>query len=203
MKYDEFLSQTEDFIFVEGKPQKSDIIFIPGNRFPEMAEKAAKLYGEGYAPYVLPSGRFSITKGKFSGVLSKKETYNGEYGTEWEFLKEVLVRNGVPRQAILKEDQATFTYENAVFSRRVTDRSGINVRKAILCCKTYHARRSLMYYQFLYPETEFTVCPACPDGITRNNWRDTEAGVEAVTGEVTRIIKQFLLMPDYKNHKER
>ena len=27
------------------------------------------------------------------------------------------------------------------------------------------------------------VCPACPDGITRENWRETETGVEAVTGE--------------------
>ena len=66
--------------------------------------------------------------------------------------------------------------------------------KAILCCKTYHARRSLMYYQLLYPETVIMVCPACPDGITRENWRETETGVEAVTGEIDRIVKQFCLM---------
>lgn len=198
MKYSGFLNQIENFIFTEGKPQKSDIIFVPGNGFPEMAERAAELYREGYAPYILPSGRYSITQGRFSGVLSQKEAYSGEYATEWEFLKEVLLRNGVSEQAILREDQATFTYENAIFSRQVTDKAGICVEKAILCCKTYHARRSLMYYQLLYPETEFIVCPACPDGITRNNWRETEAGVEAVTGEISRIIKQFSLMLDYK-----
>ena len=62
-------------------------------------------------------------------------------------LKNVLLKNGVPEEAILMENQATFTYENAIFSRQVTDLHKIQVKKAILCCKTYHARRSLMYYQ--------------------------------------------------------
>ena len=51
-----------------------------------------------------------------------------------------------------------------------------------------------MYYQILYPEAEIIVCPSCPDGITRENWRETEVGVEAVTGEIDRIVKQFCLM---------
>lgn len=194
MNYTEFLNHAEEFIFAENQPEKADIIFVPGNGFPEMAEKAARLYKEGYAPYVLPSGRYSITMGRFVGVQSKKDVYNEDYETECEFLKSVLMKNGVPESAILLEDQATFTYENAIFSKQVTDLHKIKVNKAILCCKTYHARRSLMYYQLLYPDAEILVCPACPDGITRENWRDTEAGVEAVTGEIDRIIKQFCLM---------
>ncbi len=194
MDYSEFLKKTEDFVFVEDKPEKADMIFVPGNGFPQMAERAAQLYKEGYAPYILPSGKYSITMGKFVGVQSRREIYDGDYETEWEFLKNVLMKNGVPKEAILREDQATFTYENAIYSRQVTDGKGIQVKNAILCCKTYHARRSLMYYQLLYPETRILVCPACPDGITRENWRETEDGVEAVTGEVDRIIRQFCLM---------
>ena len=49
MDYTEFLKNTEDFVFAENKPEKADIIFVPGNGFPEMAEKAASLYKEGYA----------------------------------------------------------------------------------------------------------------------------------------------------------
>lgn len=194
MEYRDFLNRAEEFIFAENPPEKADIIFVPGNGFPEMAEKAAELYGQGYAPYILPSGRYSITMGKFAGVQSKKEIYDGDYETEWEFLKTVLMKNKVPEEAILREDQATFTYENAIYSRQVTDMLGIEVKTAILCCKTYHARRSLMYYRLLYPDARILVCPACPDGITRENWRKTEAGVEAVTGEIDRIIKQFCLM---------
>ena len=188
------MEQAQDFIFVENPPEKADIIFVPGNGYPQMAERAAELFHQGYAPYILPSGRYSIVQGRFFGVLDKQEQYPGEFQTEWEFLQSVLLHNKVPGEAILKEDHATFTYENAIFSRQVTDKAGLEIKRAILCCKTYHARRALMYYQILYPDTEFFVCPSCVDGITRENWRESEVGVEAVTGEITRIIKQFTLM---------
>lgn len=193
-RYTEFLKQAETFVFAEKEPQRSDIIFVPGNGYPQMAEQAADLYKKGYAPFVLPSGRYSVINKKFSGVLAKSECYNGEYKTEWEFLSDVLIRNGVPQNAILREEKATFTYENAKYSRQVTDAMDLNVKRAILCCKTYHARRSLMYYQLVYPETEFFVVPVDADGITKENWRTTEEGVEAVTGEIQRIIRQFSLM---------
>ena len=146
--------------------------------------------------YFISAGRYSITLGKFAGVQSKKEIYGGDYETEWEFLKSVLMKNGVPEEAILREDQATFTYENAIYSRQVTDHAELEIERAILCCKSYHARRCLMYYQLLYPKTEFYVVPVNADGITRENWRKNEEGIDAVTGELSRIVKQFSLMPE-------
>ena len=82
MDYSEFLRTAEDFVFAEDQPEKADIIFVPGNGFPQMAERAAQLYKEGYAPYILPSGRYSITLGKFVGVQSHQEIYDGEYETD-------------------------------------------------------------------------------------------------------------------------
>jgi hypothetical protein len=38
-----------DFIFVDDKPEKSDIIFIPGGSWPEPAEKAASIWLDGFA----------------------------------------------------------------------------------------------------------------------------------------------------------
>ena len=192
--YEKFLKSSEEFIFAENKPEKSDIIFVPGNGYPQMAEKAAELFEKGMADWILPSGKYSVVNGKFSGVLEKSNVYDKEYGTEWEFLRDVLIKNGVPDQKILKEDQATFTYENAIYSRQVTDHAGLEIERAILCCKSYHARRCLMYYQLLYPETEFYVVPVNADGITRENWRKNEEGIDAVTGELSRIVKQFSLM---------
>lgn len=193
-EYEKFLQRLETFIFVENEPEKADIIFVPGNGYPQMAEQAAALYKRGVAPHILPSGKYSITLGKFSGVQAKSDKYHEEYQTEWDFLKDVLVKNGVNENDILKEDRATFTWENAKYSRMVTDRNGICVKKAIICCKTYHARRALMYYQKAYPETELLVCPSDADGINRRNWKNTEEGIQVVTGEVTRIISQFSLM---------
>lgn len=192
--YHRFIEQISEFIFAEDEPEKTDIIFIPGNGYSQMAEKAAALYGENYASFVLPSGKYSITVGKFGGVLSGQERYNGNYRTEWDFLKDVLIKNHVPDEVILKEDQATFTWENARFSREVTDKAEIEIKKALLCCKNYHARRSLMYYQRAYPEVEFRVCPCCVDGVTKENWMNSEEGIQSVLGEVQRIVTQFSLM---------
>ena len=192
--YHRFIEQISEFIFAEDEPEKADIIFIPGYGYSQMAEKAAALYGENYASFVLPSGKYSITVGKFGGVLSGQERYNGNYRTEWDFLKDVLIKNHVPDEVILKEDQATFTWENARFSREVTDKAEIEIKKALLCCKNYHARRSLMYYQRAYPEVEFRVCPCCVDGVTKENWMNSEEGIQSVLGEVQRIVTQFSLM---------
>ena len=193
----DFLSFREEitkYIFAEDMLQKADIILIPGNAYPQNAERAAALYRQGYAPYILPSGKYSTLVGHFAGVLDRADRYNKEYKTEWEFLKDVLVQNGVDESAILKEDQATFTWENARLSREVTDKAGIEIKKALLCCKNYHARRALMYYQRAYPEVEFRVCPCCVDGVTKENWMNSEEGIQSVLGEVQRIVTQFALM---------
>ena len=134
----DFLSFREEitkYIFAEDMLQKADIILIPGNAYPQNAERAAALYRQGYAPYILPSGKYSTLVGHFAGVLDRADRYNKEYKTEWEFLKDVLVQNGVDESAILKEDQATFTWENAKNSRIVTDQNKLVIQKAILCCR--------------------------------------------------------------------
>lgn len=189
-----FIEKTADYIFMEGKPQRSEIIFVPGNGYPQMAEEAARLWRNGYAPYILPSGRYSKTLGRFSGVLDEKEKYPGDFSTEWEFLKEVLLKNGVDESAVLREDQATYTEENAFYSRQVTDKWKIPIKRALLCCKNYHARRAFLYYKKYFPDAEIQVIPVCVDRITRENWNKTEEGVAAVTGEVTRIIYQISLL---------
>ena len=159
-KYRSFLENFTDFIFVEDEPEQADMIFVPGNGYPQMAERAAELWKGGYAPYILPSGKYSVVTGKFSGVLAKEEKYRGAYRTEWEFLKTVLIKNGVDERKILREDQATYTYQNAIFSRQATEKRGISLEKAILCCKAQHARRCKMYYELLYPGTRFLICPS-------------------------------------------
>ena len=79
-----------------------------------------------------------------------------------KFLKDVLVQNGVDESAILKEDQATFTWENAKNSRIVTDQNKLVIQKAILCCRNVHARRSLMYYPKIFSRSE-NICQPVSD----------------------------------------
>ena len=187
----EWIDDITRFIFLSDKPQKADILFIPGNGHAEPSEYAAELYHQGYAPLFLPSGRFSVTTGTFSGQQSGARTYEGRFETEWAFMRAVLMANGVPENAILREDEATFTYQNAIYSRRRTDAEKLTVRLALLCCMPIHARRAKMYYQTLFPETELLICPAPGASITCENWMHEPDGIDAVLGELTRCGSQF------------
>ena len=186
-----FLADVSDFIFVSDPPEEGDIIFIPGGSYPELPEYAARLYKEGYAPLILPSGRYSVKHGAFCGSRTKKNLYAGPYQTEFEFMKDVLEKCGVPGKAILKEDRSQYTQQNAFFSRVVTDELNLTVKKAIIVCKAFHTRRCLSYWQLAYPGTEFCICPVSPDGITKENWFKTEKGVDCVLGELARCGNQM------------
>lgn len=179
-----------NFIFVEDALHEADIIFVPGGSYPELPERAAQLWKEGYAPYIVPSGRYSITCGEFTGVKSKAEEYHGSYGTECEFYTDVLLSNGVAAGSILGEGEARFTAENARLTRKLLDARGIHPGRAIICCKGFHSRRCLMYYQFSFPETEFMIAPVYVN-VTRENWYRTQAGREKVLGELERLGTQF------------
>lgn len=189
-----YLQAVTEFIFAEDEPAASDVILIPGNTSPLPSEQAARLYHAGFAPYLLPSGHFSKVRGSFPGPSARQEQYSGSYRTEWDFMRDVLLQNGVPDAAILREDRAEYTYQNALFSKEVLDRMGISPRRAILCCNPYHARRCLMYYSMVFPDTEFLSCPAKDAPITRDNWQESETGLRAVLGEVERCGKQFAYM---------
>ena len=164
---------------MEDPIEQADIILIPGGSRKELMDRAVALYKAGYAAYILPSGGFNKK-------LSLHET-------EYEFLKEEAMKQGVPESAILKEDRASNTFENAQFSYEVCQKNNIEVKKAILVCKNYHARRAYISYQINFPKnTEFIVQPII-DGeqITKGNWMGTDDKRNRVLGEVMRIGKYF------------
>lgn len=180
-----------DFIFVSDQPQKADIIFVAGGSYPEHAETAAALYHGKYAPLIHIGGGVSITTGKFPGPKSKSKIYTGEYATEFDFFYDVLQKNDVPEEAIIGENESSFTQENAMYARRVVNEKQISVRKALLVCKAFHARRCLMAYQSAFPAVEFYVIPVTGYDITKDNWYQSEAAITRVLGELRRIGDQF------------
>ena len=187
-----FLEELTDLVFLEDVPEKSDIIFIPGGSYGELARTAARLYRQGMAELILPSGKYGKLTGRFEGSKDSPPIFpDRHYDTEWDFLKDILIHEGVDEKAILKENQATYTYENAIYSRRVTDALGLNIKKAIICCQAYHARRCRIYYEILYPETRFYICPTNTQGITRENWYQSEEKIDTVLGEISRLGGQF------------
>ena len=177
-----FLEEMTNFIFLEDEPQKADVIFVPGSEEGALAKTAAKLYLEGYAPLIVPSGKYA----KWTG-----HSIVGEFETESDYFAHLMMEEGVPESAILKEREATYTYQNAINTKKLLDERGIEVKKAILCCQAYHARRSKLYYQVLFPETEILVCPTVTKGITRENWFRERETADIVLGEIERCGSQF------------
>ncbi len=188
---DRIISDISDYIFVSDKPQKSDVIFLPGSSQPEAPEFAASLYFKGFAKILVPAGGVSVKHNKFQGVSAKAEIYDGDYKTDCEFFTDVLVKNGVPLNAIIGEDKSGHTRDNAFLSRTVLDECGIFPQKGIIVCKAFHARRCLMLYKLAFPDTELIVCPVYSFDITRENWYLTEYGTKRVLGELARCGNQF------------
>ncbi len=187
-----FIEAVTEFIFVQDKPERADVILVPGSRTVEHALRAAEIYRAGYAPYVLPSGRYTISRGHFEPLPEPlRSEYPDDYETEWHFLRAVLMKHGVPEEAILREDQATYTWENAQFSRTVMEKAGLPCRTAILCCHGFHARRALLYYQAAMPGTRFLVCPAHRAGYGPEEWYRTPKGRAKVLGELSRLGGQI------------
>ena len=119
-----------------------------------------------------------------------------------EVLDEMLEQKGikldavieiqVPDEIIIKENKSGHTRDNAFLSRKVVDENGLKLKTAIIVCKAFHARRCLMLYQLAFPDVTFYVCPVNCYNITRDNWFETEQGIDRVLGELARCGNQFV-----------
>ena len=196
------IKDISEFIFIEDKPEAADIIFLPGGGHAEVPVKGAEIFLSGYAPLIMPSGKHAIGKEGFTEIHSGADVYTGDYNTESDFYKDVLLRCGVPENSIICENRATFTKQNAVYSRRLTDKMGLSIKKAIICCKSFHARRCLMYYSYAYPETEFFVVGTDVDGISKNTWHLDAAATKRVMSELRKAGGQLTdEVDEYLGHR--
>ncbi len=168
-----------EFIFAETGVRKSDVILIPGASHSQLMERAAELYHRGFARYVLPSGG-----------ANRKLT---DHESEWDYLRDIGIQLGVLQEAILREDKARNTFENAQFSWDVLRTLSVPVKDVILVCKAYHSRRALLTYRSVFPlDIHFCVSPVVDNrGISKANWFLDEDSISIVMDEVVKIGTYF------------
>ena len=96
------------------------------------ATYAAELYRKGRVRRIISSG----------GVLRE---YNGEMVSECHIMADVLMKNGVPSDAIIIEDRATTTRENMIFGTLILNRATrlAGVDKLTVITSVWHMKRSL------------------------------------------------------------
>jgi uncharacterized SAM-binding protein YcdF (DUF218 family) len=115
-----------DAIVVLGSGLKDDN--RPGEALTRRAERAAILWGEGYAPFVICTGGFTI----------------GRTRSEADGCREVLEANGVAPEAILLEERSRSTEENAAYTRELMAERGWN--SVLLVSDAYHLMRAMWIF---------------------------------------------------------
>src|SRR5689334_131065 len=128
-----------DYHHLNHKLEKSDVILVLGSNDLRVAEYAADLYLQGWAPLIVFSGN--------AGVLTR-ERFNRP---EAEIFAEIALRRGVPESAMLMEPESTNSGENVVFSRRLLESKGVNPDSLILVQKPYMERRAYATFMNFWP----------------------------------------------------
>jgi uncharacterized SAM-binding protein YcdF (DUF218 family) len=119
-----------DYHHLNHQRQKCDLILALGSNDLRVAEFAADLYLEGWAPLLVLSGNVGdLTRHRFPKP-------------EAEMFAEIALEKGVPQDAILLEPESTNTGENVAFTRRLLAAKGVDPESLLLVQKPYMERRA-------------------------------------------------------------
>jgi uncharacterized SAM-binding protein YcdF (DUF218 family) len=109
---------------------KSDVILALGSHDLRVAERAAEVYLQGWAPLLVCSGGLgNLTSGLWTE-------------TEADQFARIALSMGVPADAVLVENRSTNTGENIIFSERLLREHQLDPQNFIVVQKPYMERRS-------------------------------------------------------------
>ncbi len=121
-----------NYMLLKQPLKKADLMLVFGSHDIRVAQWAAKLYLEGYAPKILFSGN--------EGAGREVSSFKGV--PEAERFAQEAAELGVPKSVILIESKAVNTGENVKLSYKLLIESGINPKKIIVVQKPYMERRT-------------------------------------------------------------
>lgn len=125
--------------------KKADCILALGSHDTRVADRAADLYLEGWAPLLI-----------FSGGLGRlTDGYWAE--PEADKFANIALARGVPPKAILIENRSTNTGENILFTQQLLQQHQLDPQSFIVVQKPYMERRSYATFKKHWPEKELTV----------------------------------------------
>ena len=141
------------------KPAKSDCILALGSHDLRVAERAAELYIQGFAPLVIMSGGL----GNFTQDMWTE--------SEADKFAAIAIQKGVPANAILIENKSSNTGENILFTQRLLNEKGLDPQVFIVVQKPYMERRSYATFKKYWPDKKLVAVrnAAVPFGLSRSN----------------------------------
>src|SRR5690349_17208249 len=117
-----------DYHHMQHELQKADCIFALGSHDLRVANRAAELYLQGWAPLLIFSGGL--------GNLTKSIWTE----TEADQFAAIAIEMGVPADAILVENESTNTGENILFTQELLQERGLDPQSFIVVQKPYMER---------------------------------------------------------------
>lgn len=134
-----------DYHHVNHTLVKSDCILALGSHDTRVADRAAALYLEGWAPLLIFAGGLGrLTEGMWTE-------------TEADLFARIAVKKGVPKEAILIENRSTNTGENIILVRQLLKQRNLDPQSFIVVQKPYMERRSYATFAKNWPGKHFIV----------------------------------------------
>lgn len=164
------------------KLQKADVIFVLGSRDVRVAEYAARLYLDGWAPVILFSG-----SGDIHNHEPGREKFVGT--TEAEVFANIAQEKGVPKASIFIENKSQNTGENYMFSKSILEENGMHPRTIIAVQKPYVERRVYATGKVHWPDIEIIVTspPISVEEYSNETNSHNEHWVHSMVGDLQRI----------------
>lgn len=154
----------------------SDCILTLGSHDTRVAERAAQLYHEGWAPLLI-----------FAGGLGRL-TSDRWSEPEADLFARIAEEKGVPKEAILIENRSTNTGENIQFVKRLLTEKGLDPQTFIIVQKPYMERRSFATFARAWPEKAFVVTsPQIPFEEYPNEEISLAHVINIMVGDLQRI----------------
>ena len=165
-----------DYHHMEHTLQKVDCILTLGSHDTRVAERAAELYHQGWAPLLI-----------FSGGLGRL-TLDMWTETEAERFARIAMEKGVPKEAILIENKSTNTGENIIFTQQVLKANGLDPHTFIVVQKPYMERRSYATFKKHWPDKVlFVTSPELTFTAYANDEIPMEKVINIMVGDLQRI----------------
>lgn len=152
---------------------RADVILVLCSHDTRVAERAAEIFHQGWAPLVIFSGGLgAITK----HVWTEPEA---------DQFARIAIGLGVAPDRILIENKSSNTGENVLFTRQLLAERGIDPRKFILVQKPYMERRSFATFKRLWPEKDVVVTS---HQVSFDEYLDAYAAKDLSRDEVVSIM---------------
>ncbi len=156
--------------------QKSDCILVLGSHDTRVAERAAELYLNGYAPTLIFSGGL----GRLTDGVWKE--------TEADKFARIALEKGVPEKDVLIENRSTNTGENLIFTQQLLKEKNLAPQTFIVVQKPYMERRSYATFKKHWPDkTLIVTSPQIPFDEYATHEIPLEKVISIMVGDLQRI----------------